>query len=78
MNVHKNARLTPLGRERLVRLILRGASFPRASVVCGVSARTASKWYRRFLAEGRAGLQDRLSRPASVNRHPIMTPILGK
>ncbi len=29
MNVHKNARLTPKGRERLVRLIRDGACFSR-------------------------------------------------
>ncbi len=69
MNVHKNARLTPLDRERLVRRIEGGTTFAQAAAVCGVSARTASKWYRRFEAEGLAGLTDRSSRPGNL-RNP--------
>lgn len=63
MNIHKNARLTPLGRERLVALIEGGMSFAQAGLVCGVCAKTASKWHRRFRAEGLEGLRDRSSRP---------------
>ena len=69
MNVHKNARLTPKGRERLVRLIRDGACFSRAGQMCGCSARTAAKWWRRFDREGEAGLADRSSRPG-VLRNP--------
>lgn len=69
MNVHKNARLTPLGRERLVRMIEGGTTFAQAAALSGVSAKTASKWYRRFEAEGSAGLADRSSRPERL-RHP--------
>jgi len=68
MNMHKNARLTPLGRERLVGLIEGGLSLVRAAAICGISAKTASKWYRRFKAEGAEGLQDRSSRPARLHR----------
>jgi transposase InsO family protein len=63
MNLHQNARLTPLGRERLARMIEGGASFVAAGEVCGCSAKTAAKWWRRFEQEGRDGLQDRTSRP---------------
>ena len=63
MNIHKNARLTPVGRERLVRLIASGLPFSRAGQLCGCSAKTASKWYHRFNTEGLAGLSDRSSRP---------------
>lgn len=66
MNVHKNARLTPLGRERLVGIIKRGASFSVAAAACGISPKTAAKWYRRFEAEGLAGLADRSSRPNTL------------
>ncbi len=66
MNVHKNARLTPLGRERLVGMIEGGMPFSQAASVCGVSAKTAAKWYRRFRAEGLAGLRDRSSRPSNL------------
>lgn len=69
MNVHKNARLTPLGRERLVGMIAGGATFSRAGAVCGCSAKTAAKWWRRFEREGRDGLLDRTSRPHSL-RNP--------
>lgn len=69
MNIHKNARLTPLGRERLVRLIEGGASFVEAARASGCSAKTAAKWWRRFELEGEAGLVDRSSRP-HVLRNP--------
>lgn len=69
MNMHGNARLTPLGRARLVRLVADGASFAHAGRMCGCSARTASKWWRRFEDEGQAGLCDRSSRP-----HKLRSP----
>ena len=69
MNVHKNARLTPLGRERLVGMIACGMSFAQAGAICGCSAKTATKWWRRYEQEGREGLQDRSSRPYSL-RNP--------
>lgn len=69
MNVHQNARLTPLGRERLVGMIAQGLSFARAGSACGCSAKTAAKWWRRFEQEGCDGLLDRTSRPHSL-RNP--------
>lgn len=66
MNMHENARLTPLGRERLVGMVSSGMSFSQAALACGVSARTASKWYRRFQVEGSVGLRDRSSRPDTL------------
>lgn len=69
MNIHKNARLTPLGRERLVRMIAGGAAFSQAAEACGCSPKTAAKWWRRFGAEGGEGLTDRSSRPARL-RNP--------
>jgi transposase InsO family protein len=68
MNIHKNARLTPLGRERLVRLIESGQTPEAAARAAGVCPRTARKWWDRFKAEGVAGLQDRSSRPHRLNR----------
>lgn len=68
MNIHKNARLTPLGRERLVRLIAGGSSFSAAAQVCGCSPKTAAKWWHRFRIEGSAGLTDRSSRPTRLHR----------
>jgi transposase InsO family protein len=64
MNVHKNARLTPFGRERLVKQVLERVLTPAAaSAAAGVSLRTIYKWLARFKNEGSAGLCDRGSRP---------------
>ena len=64
MNVHKNARLTPFGRERVVKQVLERVLTPAAaSAAAGVSLRTIYKWLSRFRNEGAGGLRDRRSRP---------------
>src|SRR5215208_8253261 len=64
MNIHKNARLTSFGRERIVRAVLEGGQTPQAAAqAAGVCPHTARKWVARFQAEGLAGLVDRSSRP---------------
>ena len=68
MDIHKNARLTPRGREALVQNLLGGATLNAAAAAFSVSARTAAKWLRRFRQEGRPGLQDRSSRPHHIPR----------
>ena len=69
MDVHKNARLTPAGREIMVRRVVEGGQMPKAlSAAVGVCPRTVQKWVKRFRAEGLAGLQDRSSRPHQVRR----------
>jgi transposase InsO family protein len=68
MNIHKNARLTPIGRERLVAAMLSGRTPEAAARAAGVCARTAYKWLARFKAEGAAGLADRSSRPRRLRR----------
>jgi transposase InsO family protein len=68
MNIHKNARLTPIGRERLVQAILSGQTPEAAAHAAGVCPRTARKWVARFETEGRAGLVDRSSRPNRLYR----------
>ena len=68
MNIHKNARLTPLGREHLVQAVLNGESPQRAARSAGVCLATARKWLARYKAEGVAGLQDRSSRPRRLYR----------
>src|SRR3954468_17145921 len=57
MDIHKNARLTPHGRERLAKMILSGQTPQAASEAAGVCPRTAAKWRDRFEQEGLAGLQ---------------------
>jgi transposase InsO family protein len=70
MGIHKNAPLTPAGREILVRRVLEGRqSVAAVATDMGVSRRTVRKWVGRFEVEGLAGLQDRSSRPhCSPNR----------
>ncbi len=64
MDVHKNARLTPAGREVMVRRAVEGGQTTKAlSEAVGVCPRTVRKWVKRFREEGAAGLRDRSSRP---------------
>ncbi len=68
MNMHKNARLTPIGRERLVQAVLSGQTPKAAAQAAGVCPRTVRKWVCRFQTEGREGLTDRSSRPQRLYR----------
>lgn len=68
MNMHKNARMTPIGRERLVQAVVGGQRPEAAARAAGVCPRTVHKWVARFKAEGRAGLMDRSSRPKRLYR----------
>jgi hypothetical protein len=56
MDIHKNARLTPHGRERLVEMIVSGQTPQAASEAVGVCPRTGRKWGARFEREGLVGL----------------------
>ena len=68
MNMHKNARLTPHGRERAARLILGGQAPKAVATAAGVCPRTVRKWTERYRTEGLAGLVDRSSRPKRLHR----------
>jgi len=68
MDIHKNARLTPLGRERMVRMVVGGQTPQAVSEAVGVCPRTVRKWVGRYEAEGLAGLQDRSSRPQRLRQ----------
>jgi transposase InsO family protein len=68
MNVHKNARLTPRGRERIVRQVASGQTPEAVAEAAGVCPRTVRKWVARYRSEGMAGLQDRSSRPHRLHR----------
>ena len=64
MNIHSSARSCPESRALLVRRVRQeGWSAGLATEAAGLSERTVHKWLRRFDEEGRAGLQDRSSRP---------------
>src|SRR6202048_4686110 len=68
MNMHKNARLTPRGRERIVRQVESGQTREAVAEAAGVCPRTVRKWVDRYRREGLAGLQDRSSRPHRLHR----------
>ena len=68
MNMHKNARMTPIGRERLVQAVVGGQTPEATARAAGVCPRTVHKWVARFKAEGRAGLMDHSSRPKRLYR----------
>ena len=72
MNSHKNALLTPRGREPMVRAVVDGG-LSKATVadLYKTTPKTVAKWVKRFRAEGVEGLRDRSSRPLSL---PSQTP----
>ena len=72
MRLHRNARLSPAGRELLVtRIEDEGWTVADAAEAAGVSERTAYKWLARFRSEGLGGLFDR---PSAPKRIPRRTP----
>jgi transposase InsO family protein len=77
MNIHKNARLTPLGREWIVLQVLGGRTLEAAGRAAGVCPRTVRKWVARYRSEGLAGLADRSSRPHRLYR-PTPAAIVEK
>lgn len=67
MNIHKNARMTPFGRERVVRQVVEaGVPIAEAALAAGISVRSLYKWLARFRSDGPAGLVDRTSRPCKL------------
>jgi transposase InsO family protein len=68
MNIHKNARLTPSGRERIAQQIASGQMPKIIAEAAGVCPRTIRKWVGRYRREGVAGLKDRSSRPHRLYR----------
>src|SRR5882724_1535557 len=67
MNSHKNAPLTPKGREAMVRSVIEGGlSKAAAARQFNTTPKIAAKWVERFRAEGVDGLRDRSSRPLSL------------
>jgi transposase InsO family protein len=66
MDTHRNAPLTPKGREMMVRAVVdEGLSKAAAAHQFHTTPKTVAKWVERFEAEGVEGLRDRSSRPLS-------------
>jgi transposase InsO family protein len=61
--MHRNAKLTPLGRRTLIERIQTGRPVAHVADEMGISRAAAYKWWSRFRHEGWAGLEDRSSRP---------------
>jgi transposase InsO family protein len=68
MNIHKNARLTPLRREEMALCVLAGLPVVQAARIYGVSAKIVARWVERFKAGGREAMLDRSSRPHAMPR----------
>src|SRR4051812_11008711 len=75
MDTHNNARLTPKGREDMVRAVVdQGSSKATAARQFNTTPKTVAKWVARFKAEGVVGLRDRSSRPlSSPSQIPLAT-----
>ena len=73
MNVHENARLTPKGREDMVRAVIEGGLTSAAAArAFNTTPKTVAKWVGRFREGGVEALRDRSSRPLSS---PSQTPL---
>jgi transposase InsO family protein len=77
MDIHKNARLTPFGRERLVKMVLSGQTPKAAAEAAGVCPGTVRKWVARYNEGGLASLHDRSSRPHRL-RQPTPQPVVER
>lgn len=72
MNIHQNARTTPVGRALLVRRVVsEGWTSSEAARAAGVSRQTAHKWLRRAHEGGAPALRDR---PSTARRLPHALP----
>lgn len=63
MNEHKLAPLTPTGRLALMRRLEAGDPVAVVAAERDLSTTTVYRWWRRYRAEGVAGLENRSSRP---------------
>jgi transposase len=71
MDVHDNARLTPRGREALVRAVVdHGLTKAEAARRFNTTAKTVTKWVQRFCAEGVAGYATVPPAPISCRAKP--------
>lgn len=79
MQLHRNARTTPVTRRLMVQRVRQDHwTYAETAEAFGVSAPTVRKWVRRHRAEGAPGLEDRSSRPQRsprVTAAPLVTAI---
>jgi transposase InsO family protein len=69
MNIHKNARLTPLRREEMASAVVEGRlSKAQAARVFAVTPKIVARWAARYRCDGCHGMTDRPSRPKKLHR----------
>jgi len=67
MNIHKNARLTPLRREEMAAEVLSGRlTKAQAASLYGVTLKIVSRWSERFRTSGRAAMTIARHAPPAV------------
>ena len=71
MKYHANAKLTLRARRELVERMQAGWTAGDIADQMNVSPATVYKWWRRWQAEGDAGLWDRSSRPRHSPRRRL-------
>jgi len=69
--MHKLARLTPMGRLRMVQRLEAGERLSDVAAAIDLSTTSVRRWWRRYQQDGVAGLTDRSSRP---HRSPRALP----
>jgi transposase InsO family protein len=78
MNLHRNARTTPISRAEMVRRVLFGGQGQgEVAAAFATTAKTVGKWIDRYQADGLAGLEDRSSRPRRL-RDPTPAPVVER
>jgi leucine-zipper of insertion element IS481 len=70
MNIHNNARLTPISRERVVMQVASGLTPQAAARAAGVCPRTIRKWPARF---GNSGSANGLHSSSSLISRPLIS-----
>ncbi len=71
MNIHKNARLTPLRREEMAVAVLDGTlTKAQAACVYAVSRKIVRRWVERFRKGGRVAMTGRRG-PGAVPGRPM-------
>jgi transposase InsO family protein len=74
MNIHKNARLTPVRREEMALAVVAGQlTRAQAARVYGVSSKIVSRWAGRYKTGGANAMTDRSSRPKTIPRQTDQT-----
>jgi transposase InsO family protein len=77
MNLHRNARTTPISRAEMARRVLSGQTPMAVATAMGVCVKTVRKWVGRLRSEGAAGLEDHSSRPHKL-RQPTPSEVVER